>query len=67
MTELENRINDLESKFSFQDELLNQLNLIVSEQQGKISELTEIIKYLKEQMGQEGQNSSSNNERPPHY
>lgn len=67
MSDLEKRINDLESKFSFQDELLNELNLIVTEQQGKITELTETLKYLKQESGGDDQNSSLKNERPPHY
>lgn len=66
MSDLEKRINDLESKFSFQEELVNELNLIVAEQQGEIKTLTETIKYLKDSAGQDGQNTSMN-ERPPHY
>lgn len=67
MSDFEKRINDLESKFSFQEELVNELNLIVAEQQGEIKILTEAIKYLKDSAGQDGQSSNMNNERPPHY
>lgn len=67
MNDLEKRVNDLESKFSFQDELVNELNLIVTEQQGKITELTAALKYLKQNSEQGDQNTSLKNERPPHY
>ena len=67
MSDLEKRVNDLESKFSFQDELVNQLNLIVTEQQSKITVLTESLKYLKQESGGDDQNSSLKNEKPPHY
>jgi SlyX protein len=68
MNELENRVNDLEVKYSFQDELVNELNLLVAAQQEKIEELTKAIKELVEQSSEHGnQNSSLKNERPPHY
>lgn len=67
MNDLEQRINDLESKFSFQDELLNELNLIISDQQKKIAGLIDAVKYLKQNSGGDDQNSSLKNEKPPHY
>ena len=67
MSDLENRLNDLEIKFSYQDEMINQLNLIVTEQQNEIVEISRILKSLKESSGQDGQGPPPDNERPPHY
>lgn len=68
MSDLEKRINDLEIKFSYQDELVNELNLIVAEQQKKIDDMKTLLKSLCENSSESGaQNSSLPNERPPHY
>lgn len=64
MQELEKRINDLEVKFSFQDDLINELNLIVAKQEVKISEMVEYLKHLSES-SEPG--STLDNEKPPHY
>ena len=67
MSDLEKRLNDLEIKFSYQDELINELNLVLTEQQNKVSEMAGILKNLNESSGQGDQSSSVTNERPPHY
>lgn len=64
MSDLESRVNELEIKFSYQDELLNELNLLVAKQQEKLDEMTEFLKHLSETSDN---NSSLKNEKPPHY
>ena len=64
MNDLEKRINDLEIKFSYQDELLNELNMIVAKQQKKIDEMLNSLKALSDQAMQ---GDKSTNEKPPHY
>ncbi len=72
MEELEKRVLELESRFSFLDDLLQKLNEVVADQQLQISEsdrlnqlLRQRIAELSEQIG-EGGNTSSD-EKPPHY
>ena len=62
------RIDDLEIKASFSDELLEQLNSIVTRQQSEIAALIREVKQLREQMP-EKENTSTNliQELPPHY
>ncbi len=68
MNDLEDRLNNLEIKFSYQDELINELNLIVANQQSKIDKMEEMLKQIHEQSSEDGsQNTSLENERPPHY
>mgnify|MGYP001093295012 CR=1 FL=1 len=62
MNELEERLVALEEKFSYQDELVNELNKIVAEQQTAIEFLVKEIKGLSEQAA-----TGSSNEKPPHY
>lgn len=62
MTELEERLVSLEEKFSYQDELVNELNKIVAEQQTTIEFLVKEIKGLSALTA-----ASSTNEKPPHY
>ena len=63
---LEDRLNDLEIKFTFQDELLGELNDIVTKQQFKIDALE---KKVRELTAAANSNSLGNNEneKPPHY
>lgn len=68
MKNLEDRINDLEIKFSYQDELINELNLIVAEQSTYIEQIKKSLQELKtEKQDENVPNSSLENERPPHY
>ncbi|MCK5883714.1 MAG: SlyX family protein [Bacteriovoracaceae bacterium] len=68
MSDLDNRVSDLEVKLSYQDELLNELNIIVADQQSKIGKMTQMLKNMSEQSTKGGShNSSLEDERPPHY
>lgn len=65
---LENRLNDLESKFTFQDELLAELNDLVTKQQMAIDGLQRQVKLLTTSANMNATGDSNNsNERPPHY
>ena len=61
----ENRIIDLEIKFTHQEDLLAQLNEIVTKQQFTIDKLKKDLMELKiNSLHSEGEVS---NEKPPHY
>ena len=66
----EERFVDLEVRLAHQDQLLNQLNDVVTEQQAKIMQLEELCKALIERVrsvSEAGPGSDTVDERPPHY
>lgn len=67
MNELEKRLVALEEKYSYQDELVNELNKIVADQQTTIGFLVKEVKGLSEMAGAGSSNSISADEKPPHY
>ncbi|WP_372652430.1 SlyX family protein [Halobacteriovorax sp.] len=67
MNELEQRLVALEEKYSYQDELVNELNKIVADQQTTIRFLVKEIKGLSEMAGSGSSNANSSEEKPPHY
>lgn len=70
---MQDKIIDLETKFSFQEDLLQELNEIVIRQQRQIDELGRQLGALKQQFeeleaGKSGShNLVADNEKPPHY
>jgi SlyX protein len=66
---LEKRIIDLEVKFSFQEELLAELNEIITKQQFTIERLQRDMKALQSTMdsGDGAENRSMKDDIPPHY
>lgn len=70
---MEKKIVDLESKFSFQEDLLQQLNDEVVRQQREIEALSLQLRIVREQlselMAQDGQTQADGplDEKPPHY
>ena len=71
-SELESRIDELESQLAFQEDALEQFNAIVTRQQGQIDELSAQVKHLREQLmdvaeGFQGAQSDPAQEKPPHY
>lgn len=66
---IEGRTTELEIKVAYQEDLLQALNEIVSEQQKQIFRLEETCKYLNEQMKSRGvsQEVEQGIEQPPHY
>jgi SlyX protein len=69
MTE-DQRIIELEIKFSHQDEFIRQLNEIVIEQQKSIEQLQQAILDLKRSINNEGSPGPGRtlaDDKPPHY
>ena len=70
---MEKKLIDLESKFSFQEDLLNELNNAVVRQQKQINHLIQDVSQIKSHVLEivDGQSVSggqdSKNEIPPHY
>jgi SlyX protein len=67
---MEDRLNELEAKLAFAEDLIETLNETVIRQQGQIDSLQQQIRLLYEQM-QSGSTSSEprnlRDEIPPHY
>lgn len=66
----EERFIDLESRLAHQDQMLHELNDVVTEQQAKIMHLEELCKSLIERVRSLGEGMPAGDpgsERPPHY
>ncbi len=68
----EDRIIDIETKLAHQEQLLDELNAVVTDQQSRIDRLTERCDSLLSRiraMGEGGgaEAGSPDDERPPHY
>lgn len=66
----EERFIDLESRLAHQDQLLNELNDVVSSQQAKIMQLDVLCQSLIERLRSIADAvpaADSGDERPPHY
>ncbi len=66
----EERFIDLETRMAHQDQLLNELNDVVTAQQSKIMQLEELCKSLLgrvRSLGEAMPESDPGEERPPHY
>lgn len=64
------RLVDIESKLAHQDQLLIELNDVITDQQAKIMKLEELYAALVERvrsMGEALPGDTSQDERPPHY
>ncbi len=67
---MQNAIDDLQMKLAFQEDLLEQLNQVVTEQQQQITNLELALETMKVQvntMQTASQESGSQHELPPHY
>lgn len=67
---MENRIIDLESKLAFQDETINDLNEVITDQQQQLDQLREDIRLLNLRISSVAESSSVSEEKeppPPHY
>ena len=69
MQALEQRINELEIKASFAEDLVEELNLTIYRQQQQIDQLVLVVAELRKQQpdGGTGGARSLLDERPPHY
>lgn len=66
----EQRLIDLETKIAFQDQVIEDLNLVVIRQQNQIDQLEKSFALFKSQIHsvQSGDNEiRQHNEKPPHY
>ena len=65
----EDRLVDIEVKLAHQDQLLVDLDRIVTDQQAKIMQLEELVSTLIDRVRAigEGASDSPQDERPPHY
>ncbi len=66
----EERIIDLESRLAHMDQMLHELNDVVTEQQAQIMQLEELCRSLLERvrsLGEGGAAGDPLDERPPHY
>lgn len=63
------RIEELETKITFQDHLIEELNQALIEQQGDLRKLTRIVENVVSQVEQIGDSNTNSNavELPPHY
>lgn len=70
---MEDKLIELESKFSFQEDLLLELNQVVIRQQNQLDEMVREMSGLKQQIeevavrGLSSEESTQQNEQPPHY
>ena len=66
----EERFVDLETRLAHQDQLLHELNDVVTDQQAKIMQLEELCRSLLDRVRSLGEGLSAGDpgdERPPHY
>ena len=66
----EDRLIDIESKLAHQDQLLSELNEVLTEQQGRIMQLEQLSTSLIERVRAIGDATPADgpvDERPPHY
>ncbi|WP_213957265.1 MULTISPECIES: SlyX family protein [unclassified Variovorax] len=63
------RLNELEIKASYADDLLDQLNMVIYRQQQQIDSLVEQVALLRQQGAEAGTGAPRNlrDELPPHY
>jgi len=69
---MEERLIELETKFSYQEGLLSDLNDIVAKQQRQLDNLTTEMSGIKEQLQDAAERGSAEghdeqDEKPPHY
>jgi SlyX protein len=67
---IEERLENIETKISFQEDQIEELNKTVYQQQQKIERLEAICEALARQvrsLAEAGNEGKSANERPPHY
>ena len=69
-SETSQRLEALEVKAAFTEDLLDQLNLTIYRQQQQIDDLIRVVSDLRKQLPEAGAPGSGQailNERPPHY
>ena len=66
---LQNRLNTLEERIAFQDDMLQKLDDAMSDQQQQLMEINHKIDLLIDQLDKQESNFAPSNgeEKPPHY
>ena len=66
---IEERLNELEAKLAFAEDLIETLNQTVIRQQGQLDSMQQQLRLLHQQMKDAGPNEAGNlrDEIPPHY
>lgn len=67
---IEERLENIETKISFQEDLIEELNKVVYQQQQKLSQLEAVCKSLAghiQSLAEAGNESKAATEMPPHY
>jgi SlyX protein len=67
---IEERLINIETKISFQEDLIEELNKVVYQQQQKLNQLEAVCASLARRIqsqAEDGSESKPVNERPPHY
>ncbi|NOZ09986.1 MAG: SlyX family protein [Gammaproteobacteria bacterium] len=66
---MDDRLTELETRITFQDGTIGELNDIITRQQGEIDRLVQALELLKEEIRQlaHGPMVSAADEPPPHY
>jgi len=66
--ELERRVEDLEIRLTFQDDLIRQLDEVVRAQSARIDQLMHELHALREQVNQDpGEEAPMEEQVPPHW
>jgi SlyX protein len=66
----EQRLIEIETKLAYQEQMLGELNEVLTDQQGQLSRLERIAESLGEQLKSLTESQPASNvtdERPPHY
>lgn len=66
----EKRFVDLETRLAHQDQMLHELNEVITDQQARITQLEELCRSLIDRVRSLGEGplaGDPSNERPPHY
>ena len=67
---METEIIDLQSKLAFQDETINELNVVITDQQNQLDQLREEIRLLNLRIASVADAANTSEEKeppPPHY
>ena len=70
MSMSEERFVELESKLAHQDQLLDELNEVLTDQQARLMQLEELCRSLVDRvrvLGEASSDGDPDSERPPHY
>lgn len=72
MKELESKLLDLESRYSFQDDLLQKLNDIVARQQNQLDDQQKLLQMMQNRLLEVSElmaqgSGIQTDEKPPHY